>query len=102
MDVALAACATQWLTHGALVLRAEIEAIAIVVRRPCHRHPSEPGRHSCELGTSFILSLPKSSAPYTAERTMKHRFDESRRRLLKKVSLGVALAPVAAAIEFGE
>jgi hypothetical protein len=28
---------------------------------------------------------------------MKHRFDESRRRLLKNVSLGVALAPIAAA-----
>jgi len=28
---------------------------------------------------------------------MKHRFDESRRRLLKKVSLGVALAPLAPA-----
>jgi len=27
---------------------------------------------------------------------MKHRFDESRRRLLKKVSLGVALAPIVA------
>jgi High potential iron-sulfur protein len=28
---------------------------------------------------------------------MKHRFDESRRRLLKKVSIGVALTPIAAA-----
>jgi hypothetical protein len=27
---------------------------------------------------------------------MKHEFDESRRRLLKRVSLGVALAPIAA------
>jgi len=26
---------------------------------------------------------------------MKHEFDESRRRLLKRVSLGVALAPIA-------
>ena len=28
---------------------------------------------------------------------MKHEFDESRRRLLKRVSLGVALAPIAGA-----
>ena len=29
---------------------------------------------------------------------MKHEFDPSRRRLLKRVSLGVALAPIAAAV----